>query len=75
MSTLLSLTLLFVTLTQRLALSLKCSQCHEMTVNGQYYGDGPRDCLSPSLILCEENEDSCVSAEISFDLKSNGKKL
>jgi len=49
-------------------LSLYCSQCQEITVDGQYYDDGPRDCLNPTPVLCSPGEDRCISAGVTFQL-------
>ncbi|KAL5257809.1 hypothetical protein ACHWQZ_G012669 [Mnemiopsis leidyi] len=50
------------------ALSLMCSQCQEITINGQYYDEGPRDCLDPTPVECSPGEDRCVSAGVTFQL-------
>jgi hypothetical protein len=50
------------------SLSLTCSKCQEITVDGNYYDKGPRDCLFPSSDKCTEGQDRCISAGITFQL-------
>ena len=52
--------------------SLMCSQCQEITVNGVYYDEEPRDCLDPDPIECSPGEDRCISAGVTFQLIADG---
>ena len=52
-------------------LALFCSQCQEITVDGEYYDEGPRDCLNPAPVECSPGEDRCISAGVTFKLMDN----
>jgi hypothetical protein len=52
--------------------SLICSKCQVISLDGNYYDEGPRDCLFPSSDECTEGQDRCVSAGITFQLITGG---